>query len=178
MFEHCIYMNGIYVIIGGNLGNRAKSLAVCCIELEKNLGGIIQFSSIYETASWGNEQLPAYLNQVLFIKTNYSPQQALSICMKIEESMGRIREEKWASRIIDIDILFFNDEVIEEKSLTIPHPFLHQRNFVLLPLLEIAPNLIHPILKKSIAVLYKNCNDDLPVKKLNANTKRNTHIND
>jgi 2-amino-4-hydroxy-6-hydroxymethyldihydropteridine diphosphokinase len=106
------------------------------------------------------------LNQVLKVKTSLTPQELIDEILKIEKSLGRERQEKYGPRLIDIDILFFDNEVIKSKSLTIPHPQLHNRRFVLVPLNEIAPRFIHPVLKKSIAQLLLECPDKLDVNKI------------
>ncbi len=158
-------MNGIFLIIGGNLGDRVRNLKHCIQHIETHIGQIMHSSAIYETASWGKTDNPAYLNQVLQIQTTLSPQELIQTCLKIEHMMGRQRTEIWASRIIDIDILFYNQQIIQEQNLTIPHPYLHQRRFTLLPLCDVAKDFIHPILQKSIHTLLIECQDNLPALK-------------
>jgi 2-amino-4-hydroxy-6-hydroxymethyldihydropteridine diphosphokinase len=159
-------MNGVYIIIGGNLGDRAFYLSLCrqCIEVQ--IGNIINHSSTYETAAWGKTNVPKYLNQVLRVDTNLNALNLLSQCLEIEKTMGRIRSEKWDSRVIDIDILFFNNEIIATDQLTIPHPYLHERKFVLIPLNELIPDYIHPILKKTVTELLQLSSDLLLVEKI------------
>ncbi len=157
-------MNGIYLIIGGNMGKRAEYLATCKNLIDKEIGRIQQSSSLYETAAWGNTTQAPFLNQVLKIETALSPVQLLEACLHIEKKMGRIRDRKWDARIIDIDILFYGQLVINEKNLVIPHPHLPDRKFVLVPLHELAPNLIHPGYKQTITELLAACKDELPVK--------------
>jgi 2-amino-4-hydroxy-6-hydroxymethyldihydropteridine diphosphokinase len=158
-------MNGIYLIIGGNMGDRVSLLAECAAFIEKKIGKIIQQSALYETAAWGKTDQPSFLNQVLYILTNQSAHEVLKKCLAIEYEMGRIRFQKWESRIIDIDILFYNQDVINEKDLTVPHPHLAQRRFVLEPMHEIAPDFIHPVSKQTINQLLAQCDDSLEVKK-------------
>jgi 2-amino-4-hydroxy-6-hydroxymethyldihydropteridine diphosphokinase len=158
-------MNGIYLIIGGNMGDRENYLATCIQEIENCIGKIVRKSAIYETASWGNTEQTPYLNQVLFLYTNLNPQKLLAECLSIEKKMGRRRTVKWDSRIIDIDILFYDHEIIHDDGLTIPHPLLHERKFVLIPLNELSPLFIHPVSKKSIHELLNECKDPLEVKK-------------
>lgn len=129
-------------------------------------GSIVQQSSIYKTAAWGNTQQDSFYNQALVLETPLSANNLLTAILKCEEEMGRKRQIKWEPRVIDIDIIFFNNHVIETETLTVPHPHMQDRNFVLAPLNEIMPNFIHPQLNKSIAQLYQSCSDALNVEKL------------
>ena len=156
-------MNGAYLIIGGNMGDRMRQIIECRELIAHEIGAITKSSGVYETASWGNTDQPAYLNQVLWVQTSMDAVQLLKRCLKIERKMGRERNQKWESRLIDIDILLFNQDVVNEENLTIPHPYLEKRRFVLSPLCDIAPKLIHPILLKSIAQLLEECEDTLQV---------------
>lgn len=160
-------MNAAYLLIGGNLGNRVHNLAKARMNIENDLGAIIKVSSIYETASWGITEQPDFLNQVLLIQTKFSAEEIMQSILSIENKMGRIRTEKNASRIIDIDILFFNDEIINQKDLTIPHPEIQNRKFALIPLNEIAPHFLHPVFKQSIQNLLSTSKDKLEVRPLN-----------
>jgi 2-amino-4-hydroxy-6-hydroxymethyldihydropteridine diphosphokinase len=156
-------MNGIYIIIGGNLGDRLALIEDCKHKIEKEIGIISRSSSIYESASWGETDNPNYLNQVLYIESNFSAKEVLEKALEIEKELGRTRDKKWESRLIDIDILFFNEEIIDEKNLKIPHPHLQNRKFVLVPLNEIANKFIHPVFKKSVSYLLSICQDKLKV---------------
>ena len=159
-------MNSTYLLIGGNLGNRIENLAMARSLIENELGKIIKVSSIYETAAWGITKQPDFLNQVLLIKTKFSPEKMMQLILSIENKMGRVRTQKNASRIIDIDILFFNDEIINNENLTIPHPEIQNRKFALIPLNEIASDLVHPVFKQSIKNLLSTSKDKLQVKPL------------
>jgi 2-amino-4-hydroxy-6-hydroxymethyldihydropteridine diphosphokinase len=150
------------------LGNRLENLNVAKTLIHECCGNIVASSSVYETAAWGMQQQPDFYNQVLKIETLLSPHQLLKKLLSIEKKMGRIRKEKYGSRIIDLDILLFNDEVVNDENLKIPHPHLPQRKFVLIPLNEIAENYFHPVEKKSIHHLLLNCNDTLNVNKISA----------
>lgn len=156
-------MNEIYLITGGNIGNRRLNLETASVMIEDNVGKIIRSSKIYETDAWGITDQAIFYNQVHLVKSKLSAQQIIQTILKIEKDMGRIRTIKNAARIIDIDILFFNDEIINEQDLTIPHKEIPNRRFVLTPLNELAPQLIHPVLKKKIHVLLTDCTDNLKV---------------
>jgi 2-amino-4-hydroxy-6-hydroxymethyldihydropteridine diphosphokinase len=140
------------------MGNRAEFLARAVEEITQFIGQIEAFSSIIETAPWGKTDQPAFLNQVLKIKTRFPPLFLMESLLDIEKAMGRNRTEKWGPRIIDIDILFFNNRIINEKGLCIPHPHLHEREFVLKPMVEIAPDFVHPVLQKTMSELLQELN--------------------
>jgi len=155
-----------YLLLGGNLGDRRKYIALAIAEIEAKIGNITKRSSLYETASWGKHDQPDFFNQVIEVKTSLKPQELLSGILSIEAQLGRKRIEKWGSRIIDIDILLYQDQVINEPELIVPHPYLAFRRFCLMPLCEIAPEFIHPLLKKNIQELLTELSDDLFVKRL------------
>ena len=129
---------------------------------------MIKASSLYKTKAWGYENQPDFINQVLIFKSHLKPNELLKICLAIEKKLGRKRIEgvNWQERGIDIDILFYEKEIIDSIDLKIPHPYLHQRNFVLFPLAEIIPDFIHPLLNKTIDELKKSCEDKLKVIKI------------
>jgi 2-amino-4-hydroxy-6-hydroxymethyldihydropteridine diphosphokinase len=159
-------MNRTYLLIGGNVGDRHGNLEQASKLVETHAGKIVKRSSIYETAAWGKEDQPAFLNQVLHVETGLEPAALLQAVLKAEEEMGRTRQEKYGPRTIDIDILLYDDIILETNELTVPHPQLHLRRFALMPLAEIAASKIHPALKKSIDELLLECPDKLSVKKL------------
>lgn len=158
-------MINVYLLLGSNLGNRQSFLQQAVAHIEAEAGHVVQLSNIYETQSWGKTDLPAYLNQVVLIETALPSQQLLNKLLQIELILGRTREEKWGSRTVDIDILFYGDEIINQPNLTIPHPELHNRRFTLEPLAEIAPNYVHPKLQCTVKTLLFGVKDDLRVKK-------------
>lgn len=159
-------MNKAYLLTGGNMGDRQKNLATTYEQIQQECGDIVSSSSIYETAAWGKKDQPPFLNQALEIQTELTPRKLLKKILAIEKQIGRVRKEKYGPRIIDIDILLFNDGIYNYTSLKIPHPEMQNRRFVLVPLAEIAPEAIHPIFKKTIAELLAVCPDELAVKKI------------
>jgi 2-amino-4-hydroxy-6-hydroxymethyldihydropteridine diphosphokinase len=158
-------MNAAYLLIGGNTGDRLQYLQSAVEAIEKQCGKIKKKSSIYETAAWGNENQNSFLNLALEVSTELSAYELLDCILQIEESMGRIRKEKYGPRIIDIDILLFNEEIIDARNLKVPHPELPNRRFALQCLSEIAPDKKHPVLHKTIAQILKECADPLRVDK-------------
>ena len=156
-------MNTAYILTGGNLGNRLLNMEQAKNYLRKDVGKIIKSSVMYETAAWGNDDQPDFYNQVHVIKTNLSAQQVIQSVLLIEEKMGRVRTFKNAARIIDIDILFFNNDIITATNLVIPHPEIANRRFVLEPLNELSPQFMHPVLHKTIKELLSTCKDMLKV---------------
>lgn len=158
-------MNEAYLLTGGNIGNRLDYLSKAKEAIRKRCGSILKQSSIYETAAWGMENQEAFLNQVLKIETDLAPEVLLKTILQIEEELGRKRQLKYGPRTVDIDILFFNDEIINQEGLKIPHPQMQNRRFVLVPLNEIACGKIHPVFQKPVSELLDECPDLLEVNK-------------
>lgn len=159
-------MNEIFLITGGNIGNRKKNLETAAGLIQSEIGKIIRSSKIYVTDAWGITDQKSFYNQVHVVESNFSAKEVMENILKIEEEMGRVRTIKNAARIIDIDILFFNDDIVNEQNLTIPHPEIINRRFVLSPLNEIASDMIHPVYKKNIHELLAMCKDELKAKPL------------
>lgn len=149
--------------MGGNIGDTLRSMEQAIGLLEKECGNSQRLSSVYKTAPWGKTDQQSFLNQALLLETKQSPDSLMTKILRIEETMGRRRDEKFGPRLIDIDILLFNEEVIDTDLVTIPHPQLPYRRFALVPLAEIAGEVIHPILKKSINDVLRECSDELEV---------------
>jgi 2-amino-4-hydroxy-6-hydroxymethyldihydropteridine diphosphokinase len=156
-------MTNVYLLIGSNVGNREKNLEKAIDEIEKGIGAIDKKSKIYSTEPWGEKDQDDFLNQALSIKSKLKPKAILKKIAEIEKKIGREETFKWGPREIDIDILFYGDELISEIDLTVPHPFLHERRFTLIPLSEIAPELYHPIIGASIIDLLVECEDQSEV---------------
>ena len=159
-------MNKAYLLTGGNTGDRMYHLETAMQLISEHCGKILKSSPIYETAAWGMTDQQDFLNQVLLVETGLKAPLLMERILELEHMMGRVRSEKYGPRKIDIDILFYNDEVIHTSSLIVPHPALHNRRFVLEPLNDLAPDLVHPVLKKTVHQLLVECPDQLPVKKL------------
>jgi 2-amino-4-hydroxy-6-hydroxymethyldihydropteridine diphosphokinase len=159
-------MNNVYLLTGGNEGNSFSHLQQARAKIEEFCGRILQESSLYETAAWGKTDQPAFLNQALLLRTELDAPALMRELLRVESSLGRKRIEKYGPRIIDIDILFFNNEVFDLPDLKIPHPQFQFRRFALEPMNEIAQDFIHPILHKTIRELLNECADPLDVKKL------------
>lgn len=159
-------MNKVFLLIGGNMGDRVQNLRQAIVYLQNTCGQVVQQSAVYETAAWGKTDQPAFLNQAVLLTTTLPAQELLDTILTVEEKMGRRRIEKFGPRIIDIDILFYNDAVIDEPNLTVPHPQLQNRRFALEPLNEIAAGFVHPVLMKTIEQLLLECKDELEVRKL------------
>lgn len=152
------------LILGSNLGERKKNLQDAHVLLEQLAGDILKASLIYETEPWGCNHAGFFLNQVVELNTPQSPSVLLSTIQRIELMLGRVRgDERYAPRTMDIDILFYEDRVIKSSELIIPHPEMHKRRFVLEPMAEVSPYLEHPVLKKSMLTLLRECIDQKKV---------------
>lgn len=156
-----------YLSIGGNMGDRLAYLQTALKKLDKHpdcrLGSV---SHIYETPAWGKTDQADFLNLACQVETDLSAQEFLTFCQEIEQDLDRVRIEKWGQRTIDLDIIFWDDQVIEEENLQVPHPYAHERAFVLLPLTDIAADYYHPVLQKTVAELLLPLKDVKDIKKL------------
>ncbi len=159
-------MNIAYILLGGNIGKVAKQMDQATDLINKGVGKVVRQSADYQTAAWGKNDQPDFLNRVLIVGTKLNADDLLKSCLAIENKMGRQRTYKNAPRIIDIDILFFNKEIVNKNDLQIPHPYLHQRRFTLVPLNELSPGFKHPKTGKTIHQLLLECEDTLTVKKI------------
>ncbi len=158
--------NRIFLLLGTNMGDRHVNLEHAIDQIAYVVGVIKTKSSVYRTAAWGKLDQPDFYNQVVEVETNLIGIELLENILSIESKLGRERKEKWSERLIDIDILLIDDQIIQTERLTVPHPQLANRKFTLIPLAEIASDFIHPILLKSIAELLAACADPLSVQKV------------
>lgn len=161
-------MNHVYLALGSNRGDRQNNLLTAIKKLEEEAGKIALVSSLYETQPWQMNDATHFLNQVILLDTGLTAPNLIKVIFTIEESLGRARSNSnvYEPRTIDIDILFFNNEILNSSILTIPHPQIAKRRFVLEPLSEIAPAYIHPQLNKSVTELLSSCTDEHSISKL------------
>lgn len=153
-------MSVVFILLGSNIGNSHLNLQKAINAIQGAGANIIEVSSIYKTKAWGNTNQDDFLNAVLKLNTNKTPTELLKTLLNIEQEMGRVRGlQPWLPRIIDIDILYYNQDIIQIPELKIPHPFIAERKFTLVPLAEIAPYEVHPQLKFSNQEMLNNCND-------------------
>lgn len=155
-----------YISLGGNIGNTLDIFQNALLAIEKKLGKIIQKSSIYQTAAWGKEDQNDFLNQVILIETSFDAKKLLDSLLTIELLFERKRIERWGPRTLDLDLLSFDNQIENSESLVLPHPRIQERKFILVPLAELNPNWVHPMLRKSVSELLDNCADQLKVKGL------------
>jgi 2-amino-4-hydroxy-6-hydroxymethyldihydropteridine diphosphokinase len=152
-------MHTIYLGLGTNLGDRAANLQAAVAGLAKKLN-VTAVSPIYETPPWGITDQPDFLNMCLTAETDLPPNELLALLKTLEKEIGRAPGERWGPRLIDIDLLFYANQIIETEKLTIPHPELPERAFVLRPLVDVAPNFVHPVLGKTMAALAAKVDDE------------------
>jgi 2-amino-4-hydroxy-6-hydroxymethyldihydropteridine diphosphokinase len=153
-----------YLLLGSNQGDRQYFLTTAQKQIIAKVGEITQRSGIYETAAWGLEQQASFLNQVLEVTTHLAPADLINQINLIEKELGRERKIRWDARLIDIDILYYDDIILQTNDLTIPHPELHNRRFTLVPLSEITPDFVHPVFKQTNQILLANVPDNLEVR--------------
>ena len=157
-----------YISLGSNLGSKLHNINKAVALIAEECGTINNISAFYETEPWGFESDKKFLNQVLSLTTGLTPSELLSGLLSIEKMMGRTRERSrtYTSRIIDLDILFYDQKIIREENLTIPHPQIQNRSFILVPLMEIAASFVHPQLNKTIERLTQDCMDNSFIRKI------------
>ena len=166
MLRKKTHVHTVYLLLGSNLGDPSGHLATARQLIQKQIGPITRSSSLYQTAAWGKTDQPDFINQVIIAETTLSAVACMQICLDIERSMGRVRTEKNAARVIDIDVLYFDKAIINLPELEIPHPRIGQRRFVLVPLNELSPRFMAPDSGKTIHDMLLACDDRLDVKKI------------
>ena len=154
----------VFLQLGSNMGDRVNYLNLAKKYIEDEIGSILNESRIYESAPWGVNNQKYYLNEVIEVNTVDDPYNLLKKILHIEKKIGRFRGRKWSSRVIDIDIIFYASVIINDKKLIIPHEYMHERNFVLYPLNDIAADFVHPILENTVNKLMIECNDKNEIK--------------
>jgi 2-amino-4-hydroxy-6-hydroxymethyldihydropteridine diphosphokinase len=156
-------MHTYYLHLGSNKGDRTSYLSNAIKQIADKIGQVTDQSAIYQTEPWGKKDQDDFLNMAIKVESNLSPEDALNATKKIETAMGSEKKEKWGPRIIDIDILYCDDLIMERDNLVIPHPHIYERNFVLIPLMEIAGDFIDPVKEMSIEDIFDLCKDESEV---------------
>ena len=157
-------MEEVFIGLGSNIGDREGHLEDAIGMIKGKIGEVLSFSNIYETEPWGFSSDDNFLNMVVRIKTGHGAVRLINEILKVEKGLGRTRSgAQYESRIIDIDILLYGDKIIKHSGLTIPHPLIQERKFVLVPLCDLYQDGIHPVLKKSFLTLYEECTDKCEV---------------
>ncbi|WP_209331476.1 2-amino-4-hydroxy-6-hydroxymethyldihydropteridine diphosphokinase [Lunatimonas salinarum] len=156
-------MHKVVLLIGGNLGDRYRNLCLAEDYLSKGMN-LVGKSRVYQTAAWGGQAEGDFLNQVLIFQTSLTPRETLRHCQSVEEKLGRFRDRKWGNRTMDIDILYYNQEIVETPDLKIPHPFIQERRFALVPLAELIPDFLHPIFLRTQLELLHDTSDHAEVR--------------
>lgn len=149
----------VHLLLGSNVGDRQANLEQAIQEIEHRIGTVLKASARYETTPWGFEKQDLFLNQALVIATKLSPPEVLAVALVIQDKHAVVKSQKYGPRMLDIDIIFYENKVIRSRKLTLPHPRMHKRNFVLIPLDEIAGDIVHPIFNKTVHELALACTD-------------------
>jgi 2-amino-4-hydroxy-6-hydroxymethyldihydropteridine diphosphokinase len=152
-------LNDVLLHLGSNKGNRSINLKFAQLLINQSIGLVHKESMLYVTSPWGKEDQEDFYNMAVMVTSALDAEQILSKIHIIEDKLGRVRLEKWGPRVIDIDIIFVGQQIIKKPHLKIPHPELSNRNFVLVPLMDLCPSFLHPILKKTIKEIYSDCTD-------------------
>ena len=153
----------VFFLLGSNLGDRVQLMADARHLIEARIAPLMCSSQLYESAPWGNTQQPYFLNQAIELQSDLAADVLLKACLSVEKQLGRRRAARYAPRSIDIDLLYYGQQVIQRPGLRLPHPEIARRRFTLVPMVEIAPNWMHPLLKKRQKELLLSCTDRLHV---------------
>lgn len=162
-------METCYILFGSNMGDKKQTFDEACSYINNRCGCIVEVSSAYLSEPWGFEAKEWFFNSVIVLKTDMKPEELLHQLLDIEDKLGRVRNSErkgYSSRTADLDLLYYGNQVINTPVLTVPHPRLHQRRFTLLPLCEVAPDFVHPVLGMTQTQLLEYCNDSLAVIKI------------
>lgn len=169
VIELCRSMERCYVLFGSNMGDKDQIFAQSCLLINNRCGRVVEVSSSYESEPWGFVADEWFLNRLIVLETELDPQRLLDALLEIERELGRVRhpeQQGYGSRTADLDILYFGDRIIHTATLTVPHPRLHLRRFALMPLCEVAPEMLHPVLQLTQAELLQQCPDEGIVRKI------------
>ncbi|MFT4535523.1 MAG: 2-amino-4-hydroxy-6-hydroxymethyldihydropteridine diphosphokinase [Saprospiraceae bacterium] len=161
-------MGKCHLHLGSNQGDRKVQLARAIQMIEESIGPVLGSSAMYETDAWGNNDQNDFINIALEVEHYMTPNQLLKTVNKIEDQIGRVRLEKWGPRLIDIDIIFIEDIIVDTEKLTIPHKLMHKRNFVLYPMVEIAPDFFHPVFNEMLSTILEDCEDETKVRRIDS----------
>jgi 2-amino-4-hydroxy-6-hydroxymethyldihydropteridine diphosphokinase len=159
-------MENAYLLLGSNENNRLENLEKARGLIELRCGKISAQSALYETEAWGLKEQNPFINQAILITTFCTAEELLVLLKTIEKEVGRVETVKWGPRVIDIDILFYGNQIVQKENLVIPHRYLHQRRFTLMPLHQIAPCMVHPVLNKTVGELLEECEDGGEVRRV------------
>jgi 2-amino-4-hydroxy-6-hydroxymethyldihydropteridine diphosphokinase len=155
----------VFLLLGSNLGDRLLILKSAREQIAEKVGPILKESSVYETEPWGLPDQPSFLNQVIEVDTQLASEEVLRNILDIEHELGRVRYERWGARVIDIDLLYYKETILDSARLTLPHPRIQDRRFTLIPLSEIAPDFVHPVLRKTSLEILSGTSDSSEVTK-------------
>jgi 2-amino-4-hydroxy-6-hydroxymethyldihydropteridine diphosphokinase len=159
-------MHKAYILLGSNMDRRMNFITKAKQQIALQAGSIVKESSVYQTAAWGNTKQQDFLNQIIILTTKQLPDELMQTLLNIETGLGRVRTQKFGPRTIDLDLLFYNDLIHHSPIVTLPHPAIQDRKFVLVPLVELSPRKIHPVYKQTVTQLLKDCTDKLAVTKM------------